>query len=465
MAKKLSKRAKKQILNITFLVVLIGVTLTVVFVSQDINLHDIGVFLSGCNPYYIAGAFGGLLGYIIFEAISLHVIAHKLGHKSKFVSSVAYSTSDLYYSAITPSASGGQPASAYYMMRDGMSGGTAGFTVLFNIIGYTVATILVGLFGVIACPAMFGQIGHWFAKTLIILGFVIQLLLLALLLLCLFRARVILKIGGWGISLLTKIHIIKKPDKWRGKLDNVVTKYRSCRKVLKQHPMLFVNVLLLNIAQRVSQTLIPCFVMMAARPEACNFLELFCMQAYVLTGYNSIPLPGGTGAYEYLYPNVFGIGGAFDMKFILAAMMVSRSISYYICMIVTGLYTLVYHAAGLKNNKKEPEDVDMFTALNSEKVLKELADGDDLTVNKKSAPVPSPSADDTHDGGQADADCKLAPDGDTEQIELTEQTQDKTEQHADAPSETTQADDGGEVTDVVSLNEEIQENDDGNRKD
>ena len=77
--------------------------------------------------------------------------------------------------------------------------------------------------------------------------------------------------------------------------------------------------------------------------------------------------PGGTGAYEYLYPNVFGIGGAFDMKFILAAMMVSRSISYYICMIVTGLYTLVYHAAGLKNNKKEPEDVDMFTALKQRK--------------------------------------------------------------------------------------------------
>ena len=62
MAKKLSKRAKKQILNITFLVVLIGVTLTVVFVSQDINLHDIGVFLSGCNPYYIAGAFYNFRG-------------------------------------------------------------------------------------------------------------------------------------------------------------------------------------------------------------------------------------------------------------------------------------------------------------------------------------------------------------------------------------------------------------------
>lgn len=50
MAKKLSKRAKKQILNIAFLAVLIGITMTVVFVSQDINLHDIGAFLYDCNP-------------------------------------------------------------------------------------------------------------------------------------------------------------------------------------------------------------------------------------------------------------------------------------------------------------------------------------------------------------------------------------------------------------------------------
>ena len=161
MSGKISKRAKKQILNIAFLVILIGVTFTVIFVSNDINLRDVGAFLSSCNPWYIVAAFGGLLGYIMFEAVSLHIIARTLGHKSKFVSSTAYSTSDLYYSAITPSASGGQPASAFYMMRDGMSGGTAGFTVLFNIIAYTVATILVGLFGVAACPHMFGQVGHW----------------------------------------------------------------------------------------------------------------------------------------------------------------------------------------------------------------------------------------------------------------------------------------------------------------
>lgn len=383
----MTKKLKKQILNTAFLIVLIGVTFTVLFVSQDINLNDIGHFLYNCNPWFIAGAFGGLLGFILFEAISLHMISRKLKCKPKFTSSVAYSTSDIYYSAITPSASGGQPASAYYMMRDGMSGGQAGFTVLLNIVSYTIATILVGLFGVIACPGMFGQIGHWLAKTLIIFGFVIQLLLLALLLLCLFRARIILAIGGWGISLFTKLHIIKKPDKWRKKLSDMITKYRSCRKVIKQHPMLFVNAIFLNIAQRVSQTLIPCFVIMASPQFATTkvtFLQLFCMQAYVLIGYNSIPLPGGTGVYEYLYPNVFGIGFP-DMTFVLSAMMVSRAISFYISMIVTGLYTLVYHAIGIRKNKIDasnapvdvPDDVDVFSALNSGAVLDELNLADD----------------------------------------------------------------------------------------
>ena len=382
----MTKKLKKQILNSVFLVVLIGVTLTVLFVSQDINLNDIWHFLYNSNPWFIVGAFGGLLGFILFEAASLHMISRKLKYKSKFTSSIAYSTSDIYYSAITPSATGGQPASVYYMMRDGMSGGQAGFTVLLNIVSYTIATILVGLFGIIACPGMFLQVGHWLAKTLIVFGFVIQLLLLVLLLFCLFRARIILAIGTWGISVAAKLHIVKKPDKWRKKLNDMITKYRSCRKVIKKHPMLFVNAVLLNIAQRVSQTLIPCFVIMASPRFAqvdVTFLELFCMQAYVMIGYNSIPLPGGTGVYEYLYPNVFGIGFP-DMTFVLSAMMVSRAISFYIGIAVTGLYTLVYHVMGIRRGKADadnapvpvPEGVDVFTALNSGAVLDEISRDD-----------------------------------------------------------------------------------------
>lgn len=213
---------------------------------------------------------------------------------------------------------------------------------------------------------------QWFALFIVIVGFVVQFLLLALLLICMFRARLMRSIGAFGINFLAKIKIIKKRDKWIDKLDGVINKYRSCRGVLKKHPMLFLFVALLNIAQRVSQTIIPCFVIMAVRPDA-SFLELFCMQSYVMIGYNAVPLPGGTGAYEYLYPNIFGVAG-YEMNFVFSAMMVSRFISYYILMIVCGLITLVYHAVGLKKHKQTdgeapkvpadgPADFDIMSAL------------------------------------------------------------------------------------------------------
>lgn len=422
---KLTKKAKKQIINITVLVVLIAVTLIVVFVSTDLNLHDIGAFVAKCNPWYIVAAFGGLLGYIVFEAISLHIIARKLGRKTKFTSSMAYSTSDLYYSAITPSASGGQPASAFYMVRDGMSGGTAGFTVLVNIIAYTGATIIVGLFALCARPGMFPHIGHWFAKTLIILGFVIQFLLLALLLLCLFRARVVQKIGNWGITFLAKIKIIKKPDKWRAKLENVIVKYRSCRGVLKEHPMMFVVALLLNIAQRTSQTLIPCFVCYAADPSL-NFLDMFCMQAYVMIGYNSIPLPGGTGAYEYLYPNVFGVAGI-PMTFVLSAMMVSRAISYYACMIVCGIYTVIYHAIGIKkigvvDKSNMATDFDISEAIKQSLIQTGTSDKDiaDILEPKDKASTP-PNSGVSQNGAFMLETAESEPDGASGQTPTSEE--------------------------------------------
>ena len=71
------------------------------------------------------------------------------------VSAMAYSCADIYYSALTPSASGGQPASAYYMIKDGIDGGGTSFILIFNLIAYTFAIFVVAALGFILRPAMF----------------------------------------------------------------------------------------------------------------------------------------------------------------------------------------------------------------------------------------------------------------------------------------------------------------------
>lgn len=356
----MTKKTRKLIINITILLALTGVTFLVLWLSyrgDNIDFNKIWAMLKESKAWAMVAAVMCMLLFIIFEGLSLWLITRRLGHKTKLRGALAYSTSDTYYSAITPSATGGQPASMFYMVRDGMSGGVAGFSLVFNLMAYTAAIIIMGVFAFAVRPDMFGLIGarSWGAQAFIIFGFVIQCVVLGFFIMCIMWSKAILKIGNGAIMLLRKIHIIKHEDKWREKWKAGVDKYSASRHIIREHPLLFLWALLLNLAQRVSQTLIPCFVCLAMAKQV-DFLELFVMQTFVLLGYNMIPSPGGTGAYEFMYLSTYGI--TFDKEFILTAMIMSRMISYYLCIIVSGLYTLIYHSVGLKKRKKpekEPE--------------------------------------------------------------------------------------------------------------
>lgn len=342
MGKKISKNVKKQLLNILFLAVLIGITLVVLFLSnRELNFENIGSFLSSCDPWWIVAAFAVMLLFIVFEGLAIHFILRGLGERPRLVSSMVYSSADVYYSAITPSASGGQPASAYYMVKDGIPAGKASFALVFNLIGYTTAILVIGAAAFAIHPDFFSSIDDWFTRLLIILGFVVQSLLLAFFVACMFCGRAVNKCGNWIISLLVKIKLVKKPEKWRGKLADEVEKYRECRHAIREHAgMSFAN-FFFNLAQRVSHVLVSCFVCLAAAPGT-DFWALFVLESFVLIGYNSVPLPGGVGAFEYLYLNIYCVHLP-EEAFILSAMMVTRVISYYLRMFISGVFTLVYH--------------------------------------------------------------------------------------------------------------------------
>ena len=89
MGKGISKRAKKQIFNILFLLVLIGVTLFILFRSnRELNFSDIGKFIKSSNPWLLAAAFVCMLLFIVFEGLSIHLISKRLGYKNRLLSSM-----------------------------------------------------------------------------------------------------------------------------------------------------------------------------------------------------------------------------------------------------------------------------------------------------------------------------------------------------------------------------------------
>ena len=351
---RMSKKTKRLLLNLGFVAILVAITLAVLFVSQkdDLNFKQIVEYFENSNHVWIVGAFACMILFTVFEGLSIFFIARFFGSKPNIISCTAYSAANGFYSAITPTAAGGQPAAVFYMSRDGMSPGKASFAILLNTIGYTAAIFAIGIAALCINPSLFGGINTVFAKVLVILGGVIQLGLLGLYIGCMFFGKAIIKLGNGIVKLLHKIKIVKNPDKWRAKIEDEVRKYGECRQVLKDKPLVFLTTLVFNILQRVSQTLIPCFVCLAIDPDT-PFLEIFALQAFVLFGYNSVPLPGGVGAYEYLFMNIYGQLFPGQNSFILLVLMISRLFSYYLSLIWSGVFTLTYHMVKVKKVHEE----------------------------------------------------------------------------------------------------------------
>ena len=82
-----------------------------------------------------------MCGFFVFEALALKVLCKTFGYKISFRKSLVYSSSDIYFSAITPSATGGQPASAYFMMKDKIPGAATTIILLVNLTLYTTSII------------------------------------------------------------------------------------------------------------------------------------------------------------------------------------------------------------------------------------------------------------------------------------------------------------------------------------
>ena len=346
----MNKKVRKHLFNILFVLVLLGLTVFILIKSnKELSWADVRAFFSNCNPAYIVLAVCGMLVFLLAEAWSLKNIAKKFGYKTKFVSAFAYSSADAYYSALTPSATGGQPASAYYMVKDGIDAGSTTFILVFNLLGYTAAIFVLGVAAFVI--SLFTSTGGWafldfsvLSKVFILVGVVMQVFLIWLFVACLKHPGAVLKTGGALIALLAKLKFSKKPEILREKLSAMVEKYRYCGEQIKKHRNLFLQTLLLNVLQRGAQVAITAFVFKAAKPQT-DMLHVFALQCFVLLGYNSMPLPGGSGVFELLYLNVFSTVAFFDKPFLVVAVMVTRVISYYGCLIFSGIFTLVYHVS------------------------------------------------------------------------------------------------------------------------
>lgn len=326
---------KTYILNIAFMLALLGVSFYVLLKDQD--LPAIAEELRGVDIGQISLAMFAAILYLVLQSVSLIVILRSLGLRVPLLPSMRYSFIGFLFNAITPSASGGQPMQVLYMSGDGINMGASSVALLFWTIIYKLALVLIeGVIFFWKHDFLVQALGSYL--WLFFLGIAVNVVSIVLYGMVVFSkngAKNIVRFVTW---FLHKMHIVRRKEKLLKKLAGMLKSYQEGAVYMRSHIGTALIILAITLLQRLSYFWVTWFVICSLGLEEVDMLDVVMMQSFVSVCIDILPFPGGVGVNESFFVTLFqpliGKGYAFS------AMLLSRGVSFYGLLVLSVVVTV-----------------------------------------------------------------------------------------------------------------------------
>ena len=318
--------------------------------NGDVSVNEIMEAAGSAEkPWLLAAVICSFL-YIWFEGVAVRTILKSAGFKKNHRNGLLYASADVYFSAITPSATGGQPAAAFFMSLDGIPAGIAAAALVLNLMMYTLSVIVLGIAAEILYPnAFFGFSSP--SKALIILGAVVLFLLSAAFFVLMLKGERVFSLTRRFIAFLKRKTSYNKIDILLKKLSRAERDYSSCIEIFSKDKLLLFKSFFWNIMQRASQIAVPSLLYRALEGGGANAGVLFSKQCLITIGYNFVPVPGAMGVSDYMmidgYSEVVGKNTALTLE------LLSRGSTFYVCVTVSAVITLIGYIIKTTRKKKK----------------------------------------------------------------------------------------------------------------
>ena len=348
--KKLTQKSRSKLLwSILFVMIAAATIWAVLSQSRSFSLRSFASYASEASKPWLAMALLSMLGFIVFEGEALIVICRAFGYTTTRGRAFIYAASDIYVSAITPSASGGQPACAWFMVKDGIPGMVAAVALLANVSMYALSILVLGVVTLLARPDVFLALGP-LSRVLILLGYLSQGALAALFALLLLKGDLLHKICRTALHLLCKIRLLKQEEEKQRGLDRKMEEYAGYARMIKERKRAMGMAFLFNILQRMAVISVPFFVFLASGGETAKAVDIWAVQCYTVIGSNAVPIPGAMGVSDYIMLD--GFGKVIPYQNAVNFELLSRSLSFYFCVALCGMTVLIkyLHQRKLERN-------------------------------------------------------------------------------------------------------------------
>lgn len=321
-----------------FIIIAVISFLAIISFNKSFSIPKFIEFFKSANSFWMCLAIFSMFLFIFFEGCSISVLCKYFKYRTKLRDGFSYSSADIYFSAITPSATGGQPASAYFMHKDGIPLSVITVTMFCILLMYSLSILLINIVSFIIKPSILFEF-DFMARIFIIVGVGVQFVLVTFFYFLLFNENLLYKLCYIVLNFLSRIHLIKDKESVIKKLDDLINKYKDAAQMLKGHNKVMLKVLILTILQRLAQIGVIVFVFIATNGNFNHVFDIFSIESFVISGSYCIPVPGAIGVSDYLMLNGFKMLMAENIAVNLE--LISRGISFYCCIIVCGVTVLV----------------------------------------------------------------------------------------------------------------------------
>ena len=341
---ELKKNSKKKLIRNAFIFAFL-IILTYYFIFKKIDRKGIQEAIKQTNLWFILIAVIMAAGNILFEALNHYRTLNTLGEKVTPKQAIKYAVVGFFFSAITPAASGGQPVQIIYMHKDNVKYTNATISILMQSFAYLTMMALLGLIGYILNYEYISNLG--FLEYFFFIGVFVNGVIVSIALFAMFSRNLSQKVINFIYKIFHSIND-KKADKFKSKLDKELEDYHNSAKVISSNRKLMIKTFFTSTCQLISYHSVGFFVYMALGIKHLNYIKITSLQSFLYLSVSVLPLPGTVGVNETGFSLLYN--PIIAKNFVDSAMLLSRGISFYLFVIITGII-LLYLTIRKKNAK------------------------------------------------------------------------------------------------------------------
>lgn len=346
---------KKMAFNVVFLILVFAGTIYGVFHGED--LGEIARILKTVNLLWLIPGFICVIVFIWGESIIIYYMMRTLGIKRKKWTCFLFSSVGFFFSCITPSASGGQPAQIYYMKKEKIPIPVSTLVLMIVTITYKLVLVVIGV-----VVTFFGQgFIHKYlydVRYVFYLGTGLNVFCVVTMLILVFHPVLARTILVKGMALLERMHLMKRKQSRLDRLNASMDQYRETAVYLKNHVKVLVNVFGITLFQRFALFTATWFVYKAFGLSGQSAWLIILLQSTISVSVDMLPLPGGMGISEKLFLVIFA--PIFGTGLLLPGMILSRGLGYYTELLVSAVLTIVANFTIGKGKKDRTEEEKCF---------------------------------------------------------------------------------------------------------